>query len=302
MSPHPLASPAPVVPPPLRPRVWPAFVGWVAAIAGGLVIGTPFIVVVLLLHLRGKHFTSYAALFDDLVAVATSPLLIIAAVSGNFIALSGVAILAARWTRDSGERLLARLALGPSTLSIPRVIGASLGSLGISVATSSLIRIAGLEGATIVQSLDQSFAKASPLVFVVLVALVGVAGPLSEELLFRGFMQPLFRRRWGPRWGIALSALAFGITHVDPIQATFAFVVGIYLGWLTESSRSLRPAIASHVVNNTTAVILSHFATSGDSPSKAVTLITGGVGIVLFVIAFFSTRQLLPPVSSPPRA
>jgi len=123
-----------------------------------------------------------------------------------------------------------------------------------------------------------------------MIVFVGGAGPVSEELLFRGYMQPILTRRWGPRWGIALSALAFGITHLDPIQGAFAGLVGLYLGWLTESSRSLRPAIAAHVLNNTVAVVTSRLGSEGAASIKT-TVITGGVGLVLVALAVLAGRR-----------
>jgi len=38
--------------------------------------------------------------------------------------------------------------------------------------------------------------------------------------------------------------------HIDPVQGTFAMGVGFFLGYLTERTGSLWPAIVGHTVNN----------------------------------------------------
>jgi membrane protease YdiL (CAAX protease family) len=40
-----------------------------------------------------------------------------------------------------------------------------------------------------------------------------VVAPIAEELVFRGFLLNLWRHRWGVKWGIVLSSLAFGAAH-----------------------------------------------------------------------------------------
>ncbi|MBQ8866870.1 MAG: CPBP family intramembrane metalloprotease [Bacteroidaceae bacterium] len=91
--------------------------------------------------------------------------------------------------------------------------------------------------------------------------LLGVAGitlvaPWVEELLFRGaILQRLNRGRRSPWRGIVLSALLFGLIHVNPAQVFFAIPMGIALGWITVQTRSLWPAIIGHVVNNSLSVV-----------------------------------------------
>ncbi len=63
-----------------------------------------------------------------------------------------------------------------------------------------------------------------------LLLLATVAG-LSEELLFRGLLQPWLEASWGVTAGLILSNLVFGLVHaVTPLYAVLAILVGIYLG------------------------------------------------------------------------
>ncbi len=82
-------------------------------------------------------------------------------------------------------------------------------------------------------------------------------GPaVSEELLFRGLLIGILARSpLKPAGAIAVSALVFGLAHFDPVQASAAAVLGLYLGTLTWATGSVRPAILAHAVNNGVALL-----------------------------------------------
>jgi len=63
-----------------------------------------------------------------------------------------------------------------------------------------------------------------------LLILASIAG-LSEELLFRGVIQPWMESSWGLTAGLVGSNIIFGLAHaVTPLYAVLAALVGIYLG------------------------------------------------------------------------
>ncbi len=63
-----------------------------------------------------------------------------------------------------------------------------------------------------------------------LLVLAAIAG-LSEEVLFRGVIQPWIESSWGLNAGLVFSNIIFGIVHaVTPLYAVLATLVGIYLG------------------------------------------------------------------------
>ncbi len=60
--------------------------------------------------------------------------------------------------------------------------------------------------------------------------LAAIAG-ISEEILFRGVLQPWLESAWGITAGLIGSNVIFGLVHaVTPLYAVLATVVGIYLG------------------------------------------------------------------------
>ncbi len=59
--------------------------------------------------------------------------------------------------------------------------------------------------------------------------LSAIAG-LSEELLFRGLIQPWIESSWGYTTGLVVSNIIFGLAHaVTPLYAVLATLVGLYL-------------------------------------------------------------------------
>ena len=88
-------------------------------------------------------------------------------------------------------------------------------------------------------------AQASPLQMLLLAALAG----LSEELLFRGVLQPWLEIKWGMTLGLIFSNVIFGFLHwVTPMYALIAGTVGVYLGIMLDSGgeRNLLTPIFIH--------------------------------------------------------
>jgi len=63
-----------------------------------------------------------------------------------------------------------------------------------------------------------------------LLILAAIAG-FSEEVLFRGALQPWLENVSGPMLGLIVSNVIFAMAHaVTPLYAILAFVMGVYLG------------------------------------------------------------------------
>ncbi len=74
--------------------------------------------------------------------------------------------------------------------------------------------------------------------------------PFLEEMLFRGIILRGFLNHYSPRKSIVLSALIFGLVHLNLYQIPVAFILGCFLGWLYYSSGSLWPSILAHALYN----------------------------------------------------
>ena len=93
----------------------------------------------------------------------------------------------------------------------------------------------------------------------VLLPVVGVLGPIGEEILFRGVIYGWMRRRWNAGMAAVISSCLFAIVHIEPLIVIFAFCIGLALAGVFEWSRSLSVPIIAHATNNVIAVFVIFF-------------------------------------------
>lgn len=77
-----------------------------------------------------------------------------------------------------------------------------------------------------------------------------VVAPLMEELLFRGLILRGLLGRFRPWVAVLLSAMLFGLMHVNPWQMVPTFFLGLVFGWFYLRTGSLWPCVAAHALNN----------------------------------------------------
>lgn len=92
------------------------------------------------------------------------------------------------------------------------------------------------------------------LLFVVL--LVAVVPAISEEVMFRGFIQRSFELKIKPFIAALLTAVFFSLYHFNPYGLIPLAVLGFYFGFAAYTSKTLLIPILLHFLNNFTAVIL----------------------------------------------
>ncbi len=83
-----------------------------------------------------------------------------------------------------------------------------------------------------------------------------IVAPITEELLFRGWMLRGFRAHYSTRTAVLLSSVMFAAVHWGLPQMTLAFLVGIFNAWLVIRTQSIVPAIVAHLAINATARLL----------------------------------------------
>lgn len=87
--------------------------------------------------------------------------------------------------------------------------------------------------------------------------LVVALGPFCEELVFRGFLMPLFVRSLGVAAGIILAGVLFGALHGPEYQwkwqqLLLISTVGVVFGWARHRTGSNIPAVLMHTGFNLT--------------------------------------------------
>src|SRR3989338_4940243 len=137
------------------------------------------------------------------------------------------------------------IALAPfkwSVISKPEVWGGLLGSLALAVGVGYFI-----SSDTAVISLDANPVAGVP-------PFMAFPIGISEETLFRGYLQPMLSEWMTPIGGITLSSLIFGAAHIpnaaemsqDDRRRYYTFGLplitglGAYFGWLTYKNNSLK--------------------------------------------------------------
>ena len=270
------AAPLPAEPPARSSpgALWPVFVAYGIAFFLVLLAGTVYVLVPAI----PRSGWDPARLADEASKFAFTPagLLGVALVSAVMLAL--VTLVTARLL---GGDVAARLNLRPTRARPLGIAAAVAGLAGLSLACGSAAHLAGLGKEGVTASIAAALRSSNPLRLALAVLILGVAPAIAEEGFFRGLMLTRLRARWS-RWpAIVVTALAFGVFHVDPVQGSEAFVAGLFFGWVVDRLGGIRPTIVAHAFNNGMFVLLASLQGPDAEPTRAATLGTLAAGLVL---------------------
>lgn len=122
---------------------------------------------------------------------------------------------------------------------------------------------------------------------------VGIVGPVAEELVYRGFVLKRLQK-YGKLFAIVISALFFGIMHVNPIQVVFGTAMGLLLGYLAVE-HSIFWSIFFHIFNNLimTALLTAIFDPLPSHLGDMLYLVCCAAACVLSVLALIIKRGRL---------
>lgn len=81
---------------------------------------------------------------------------------------------------------------------------------------------------------------------------VCVVAPIMEEVLFRGFILGSLKKEMHPWIAVAVSAVVFAIAHGTPIGIMYTLLLGLLMGWLTVTFKSIVPSVLLHMAYNGT--------------------------------------------------
>jgi membrane protease YdiL (CAAX protease family) len=196
-----------------------------------------------------------------------------------------------------------RLRSRPSEISPKTLVGIVLLFLAISSISDLLFGAFGWKAKGTIDLLASVFSGASAFNSFLGALLMALGCGFGEELLFRGYIQTRLSQRWG-RWiGIVVTAALFGLLHMDPVQSVFAFGVALFLGWITERTGSIRPAMASHAFNNFAWAMSVGFVRGFSRATNSVLLVlfvaVGVFGVLYLRKALPDGREALDPSATP---
>lgn len=125
-----------------------------------------------------------------------------------------------------------------------------------------------------------------------------IVAPVTEELVFRGFLLKNMSRV-SQKTGIIITSIMFGLFHGNIPQAILAFILGIFLAHITIKHNSVIPAIIVHATVNSFSMIntiVYEFLNEGIAD-----LIFGGLflliifgGLALFIYSLVTKKGSLP--------
>ncbi|NTW83843.1 MAG: CPBP family intramembrane metalloprotease [Chlorobiaceae bacterium] len=117
---------------------------------------------------------------------------------------------------------------------------------------------------------------------------------LSEELLFRGYIQKNYTRSMSPRNAVALTGLVFAFFHMSPANLLSLALLGWFIGYIYARSGNLAVSAFAHFSNNFGALLVLFFTESSgavtvEHPERAIYSIWWwllvAVSMMLFILA-----------------
>ena len=91
---------------------------------------------------------------------------------------------------------------------------------------------------------------------VLMIFVVCLFGPLVEELTFRGMIYGRLRRAFSVAPAAIISALLFGVFHMNWVQGIYATVFGIALAYVYEKTGTIWGSVLLHACFNTASYII----------------------------------------------
>ena len=202
-----------------------------------------------------------------------------------------LALLAPGSPRERLGLLPARLGPAPTALL-------ALGTLGLSHALDALLELSGLYEQSALADFARSVQGARGLPLLAATLSIGLLPAVGEELLCRGLLQRSLLPRVGAAGAIAIAALAFGALHLEPVHASFAVLLGAYLGVAGYWSGSVLTPILCHAVNNLFALAIS--VQSGPTADASPGDVAAGL-LLAFAALAWTSRWRPRPAPGPPR-
>lgn len=132
-------------------------------------------------------------------------------------------------------------------------------------------------------------------VFVIFV--VSIVPAVSEEIMFRGFIQGSFELKLRARWAIIITAVFFGFYHFNPYGLVPLIILGLYFSFAAYMSRSILVPMILHFTNNFIAIIMYFIIGDKDlidpSASGVLDIRMSFFLLILFAVIFIGIVYLI---------
>jgi membrane protease YdiL (CAAX protease family) len=96
--------------------------------------------------------------------------------------------------------------------------------------------------------------------FIFSIILIVIVPTITEEMLFRGLIISGFKENYSGKKTIIVSALLFGLIHLNPWQFVSAFIIGLFSAWLCLRTKSILLCLYIHFFNNLLGLMAMKFS------------------------------------------
>ena len=118
---------------------------------------------------------------------------------------------------------------------------------------------------------------------IILVLAIAVTPAIFEELFFRKAMID-YMSQYGAKTALILSALFFGIIHMNLSQALFAFIAGLIFGGIYLYTKDIKLTMLIHFINNGIGALGLILPGIGLLITEAILILFCLIGLALFII------------------
>ena len=193
---------------------------------------------------------------------------------------------------DPKETLLLRLPTWPDFLmAIPLAFSFVILSDQLSTLTSDLVPA---ELSEQLREVQLRWLRAStPAEWAGKLATIGAGAAISEELMFRGFVQSAFSRTMRRASAVLWTSFLFMALHILPLPSFAA--AGLVLGLTALATRSIVVPVVIHFLNNASAMALVNLAgleTLGDPVWIPPGILIPAVAIFVLCLSYYARRLL----------
>ena len=197
--------------------------------------------------------------FDDLQSLEQKlqtvlefePVTVVAGVLGTSSALFiiGVACVA-----SERSRILERLRIRRTNFVDVALVAA--GMLTLTHVLGQLIVVLGLEQVGSLAEFNRMFESWTRPERLRMLPILALCPGVAEEIFFRGYALTKLELAIGFRPAMVVTAILFGLIHLDPIHSIAATAMGLYLAYAIHLTQSLWTTVIAHILNNALAVLL----------------------------------------------
>ena len=264
----------------MTPRVWPVFLAYLLAVLTIILAS-----LAALGALRAAH--------PD---VPDTELLggVLGLIAGGFASSTALVLTVALVSQPFDA---AALRLGPGRETGADLAAAVLGMLALGQVLDSATMLAGFGRVGSMPAIRRALTGISGAELFGAVMVLGLMAGAAEEVFFRGYMQTRLRLAWRVGPAIVVSSAAFALLHMEWIHAAMAFVLGLYLGAVTERVGSALPAMVCHVANNSVFTVVT--AAVGTVDGRRVNVVLLALAIVVFLACGAFLLRRLPRPATP---